>query len=712
MVNLFSTSGYIILVVILNFPLNSVAEKQNEIQTATDTTLNDTGLVHRLDEVVVSAFDRSQLLIEVPASISYVNIEIFEREKPAYNLIPVLNYVPGIFAHSGAINTSRITIRGIGARVPYATGKIRAYLNNIPLTNTSGISFIEDIDPSIIESMKVIKGPATSVYGAGLGGTISLRARQPFARDSRISNNSQFGSFGLFRNSFNIDLAGENSAGSLVYSHTQSEGYRENNEFRRDALTSVSQFRLSDNSNLTTLLSFSDLKSHIPSSIDSHSFENNPRSADKGWLNTKGYEASNRFMGGLSAATDFSESISAELSLFSIWHDEKEMRPFDVFYEKRFTMGTRLKTSYLTYFENAELKLTAGGEAFSEAYSYSNYENIDGTGIQGDRFSNNKEDVFTYNIFLQTDAGINRWNLSAGLNLNYTHIDYIDLIRDGMDDRSGQYDYGFILSPRISLGYRFYERNAVYLTFSHGFSPPSLSETLTPEGYINPDIRPEKSWNLESGIRGKILDKRLFYDLTVYSMQVEDLLVAERVGPDAWVGKNAGESLHQGIETELHWMILYNRTTGSFGLKDLSLRANYTFNHFRFTDFRDLDDDYSGNKIPGVPNHILFATLYKKLSVGIYTQLSYRFVGSMPMNDENTKYSDSYQLVDLRIGYETRIGDNLGMDVYFSAKNLFNEHYASMILVNAPSFGDAPPRYYYPGLPLNFEAGIRIGYSL
>jgi iron complex outermembrane recepter protein len=665
-------------------------------------------LVFQLDEVVVSAFNRSQALVEIPGSLTYLGSLLMEREKSTYNFLPVLNYVPGIFAHSGATNTSRVTIRGIGARVPYATGKIRAYFNNIPLTNTSGVTFIEDIDPAVIESMEVIKGPATSVYGAGLGGTINITARRPAVRQSGLSNTSQVGSFGMFRNSFVADWVQDHFATSLVYSHTQSEGYRENNEFRRDAITSVTQFDWREDTRFTALVAFSDLKSHIPSSIDSVLFTDNPQSAAANWLRTRGYEDARRLLGGITASHNFNPDLTTDLSIFTIWHDEKEMRPFDVFYEERFTLGSRLKTRKKWDLNPLQLELTWGGELFLENYLYSNFENIDGEGTQGSRFSDNKEQVSTWNVFLQSDATYNRWNFSGGLNVNFTHRDYSDLFRSGPEDRSGTYDYGFIVSPRLSAGYVYHKRNSVFVTLSHGFSPPSLAETLTPEGFVNPDIRPEKSWNLEMGFRGNMLENRFFYDINIYRMQVQDLLVAERVGEDAWVGRNAGESLHQGLEAELHWVILQNFFASGSSAREFSIRANYSYNHFYFTDFVDFDDDFSGNQIPGVPDHVFYAGLYSELGMGAYAMAGFRHVGSMAMNDANSRYTTSYQIVDLTLGYKNEFDFLRNLDVFLRINNLFNTHYTSMILVNAPSFGTAQPRYYYPGLPRNFTLGLRM----
>ncbi len=664
-------------------------------------------LLRELDEVVVTAFNRRQEIIQIPGALSSVGALELERERPVVNILPVFQYTSGVYAQQGATNTSRVNIRGTGARVPYATGKIRAYFNNIPLTNASGFTFIEDIDPSVVESMEVIKGPAPSVYGAGLGGTIVLNARQPRARQTGINNTSTVGEWGLFRNSTTLDLVQQNRAMSLVYSHTQSDGYRQNNELRRDAITSVLQFSLPRDMDLTALVSFSNLKSHIPSSIDSITFADSPRSAAANWFRTRGYEDARRALAGVNVSSDREQRIAAELSIFGLWHDEKEMRPFDVFYEERYTAGSRFRAIYQPAFDG--LELSAGGELFLDRYFHSNHENIDGEGEQGVPFSDNREDVSSYNLFTQADGNFGPWNLSAGVNLNFAQRDYQDRFNTGQQNLSGVYDYGWILSPRIAAGYLYAPRHAVYLSLSHGFAPPSLDETLTPEGTVNPDIRPEKSWNLELGLRGKLFQERLFYDLSLYRMVVEDLLVAERVAEDEWIGRNAGQSLHLGLEAEMQWLIIGQHDLAGPWLEELSLRSTYTFSHFTFTDFTDRGNDYSGNTIPGVPDHMFFTRLFARSPQGFYLMPAQRMVGSMTMNDANTRFSESYHVTDLTAGYQSVIADRVRMDIYLRVNNLFDATYSSMILVNAPSFGNNPPRYYYPGLPRHFVVGLRWG---
>ncbi len=667
---------------------------------------------YELQEVVVEAFNRSRRLVDVPGSLTLIQAEQIERERPV-TIVPVINQAPGVFAHSGALNTSRITIRGIGARIPYATGKVRAYLNNIPLTNGSGVSIIEDIDPSLMERVEIIKGPATSVYGAGLGGTVIITARKPLMQPASLSNNFQAGSWDLFRNTISLDTGRENLGLSLHYNHTQSNGYRQNNQYRRDGLTLVSQANPGRKTNLTFLLAYTDLMAHIPSSIDSLTYATQPRSAARNWLQTRGYEDYEKLLGGLSANYNFNSSFTGNLSLFSTLNDEMEMRPFDVLYEDRKSAGARMKLTWSGPVQGGALQVLGGAELFTENFRYTSYENIGGEGEQGGMISDNKENISYYNLFTQVDLDIDRLKFSAGVNFNSSGTNYKDLFHSEGINPSGRYSYGNIISPRMSVNYRYFQNNSVFMTVSHGFSPPSLAETLTPEGYINPDILPETSWNFEGGMRGNLFNNLLFYDLNLYRMRVTNLLVAERVGEDAWVGRNAGESVHRGIEAEFQIILLRNRPGNSSGWwnpSEISIQPNFMVNNFVFTDFIDNEIDYTGNKLPGIPDFAGNAGIFLKVQGGLYSLIRFRHVGIMPMNDANSLHTEPYNLTNITLGYENSLFRRFYADIFVSVRNAFSEQYASMILVNAPSFQNRPPRYYYPGAPVNFTTGIKIKY--
>ncbi len=668
-----------------------------------------------LPEVMVTAFNTSRRLLDTPGSVSMIGSGVIERESPV-TLLPLLNQASGVFAHSGTLNTSRITIRGVGARVPYATGKIRAYFNNIPLTNGSGISIVEHLDPGMIERIELTKGPSSSAYGAGLGGTINMTARKPSLRQHGLSGSFEAGSFGLIRNGLTLDTGRQDLGVSVAYNRVRNDGFRDNNTYRRDVLTSVVQWQPGRSTEMTGLVAYSDMKGGIPSSIDSVLFHTNPRAAAANWKKTNGYEEVRLLLAGVSGTHSLNERLSIDFSLFSTSHNEKEMRPFDVLFEDRISGGTRLKANYFLTLGTTALHLMGGGEVFLEAFSYKNYENLRGEGEQGALISNNRDDIHYVNMFVQSDIQMSQLTLSLGVNLNSSKTSYHDLFQADQIDRSATYRPGLILSPRLGANVRYLPHHAVFLSVSHGFSPVSLSETLTPEGFVNLDIMPETSWSFEAGTRGNLWDNRVFYDLSFFQMHVTNLLVAERVGPDAWVGRNAGASRHRGVEAEMHIYLFRNdrsdaRLSAWWHPAEISVRPAFTFSHFIFTDFTDYGNDFSGNKIPGIPAYVTSSSVFAELAGGLYANAQHRFIGEMAMNDLNNRYSEMAQLFDLMLGYKTNI-ERWRFDAYVAVNNLFDTHYASMILVNAPSFGGASPRYYYPGMPRYFRTGLRVSYGL
>lgn len=673
----------------------------------------DTNLIHaiQLQELVVSAFNREQRLSQIPGSISLLTSVQLEQQS-SLNLVQTLNLSSGVFAHNGTFNTSRISIRGIGARTPYATGKIRAYFENIPLTNGSGISSVEYIDPAITNQIEIIKSPASSAYGAGLGGTILLRSKEAENFVPVLSHHLQVGAFGWINNTTAFETKRKKFFTRMVYNNGSYDGYRENNSHRRQSLSTVGGVVLSDRTNLRMVLMLNRMKAYIPSSIDSNSYYNKPTSAATNWLKTNGFEDGRRGIAGLSVHHIFRSSILFDASLFSIFSDESEVRPFDLFDESRRLFGYRLKTSRKFAAEKLVFVLTSGTEMFLEGVIFRNFQNKDGFGAKGNPISENEEFIRSVDFFVQGDVDLKRANLSLGLNAHTSDNKYTNFSYILAKKTNGRYSNGWVLSPRLSANYLLWSNNHLFASISHGFSPPSLSETLHSDGTINIDIKPEKSFTYEVGLRGRIFKDIGWYDFSFFIMDVTDLLVTERVGEDAWVGRNAGRSLHRGAEVEAQFFFikenLFLHASPAF-LSALDLKLSWTVNDFRFKEFMDQNQDLKGNLLPGIPNQAFSLVLHVQNRHSLYSNLTFRAVGKMPMNDLNTKFTEPYQLLDIMVGIKKSFNKVL-LNAYINVNNVFNEKYAAMILVNAPAFGTQSPRYYYPGLPVYLTAGIKINW--
>ena len=192
--------------------------------------------------------------------------------------------------HSGALNTNRITIRGIGARNPYGTSKIRCFYEDIPITNGDGESNIDVFELSSISNIEIIKGPNSSVYGSGLGGAIRLNPKKGLLNEKKVETSLLIGSFGLIKEVVNANIGYNKNSLNISFSNTERKGYRDNNEYNRKSIIINSTHFLNEKNVFTFLGNFLSLKAFIPSSLNEENYLNNPSSADYNWEQSKGHE--------------------------------------------------------------------------------------------------------------------------------------------------------------------------------------------------------------------------------------------------------------------------------------------------------------------------------------------------------------------------------------------------------------------------------------
>ena len=654
----------------------------------------------------ITIIDYAPIRLNMPVPFLKLDTRNLQRDNDV-SIEPALNRASGVYMHSGALNTNRITIRGIGNRSPFSTTKIRAYLDDIPLTTGDGETTLEDIDMSLLQRVDVWKGPTASIYGAGLGGMIHLKTNANYSQSS-LETKLTMGSYGLFRNSSTVDFSNKKQTLNLKanYNKTNSDGYRDNNEYDREGFTLLGKVK-KDQNETSLLFNHTQLKAFIPSSLNREDYENDPSKAAFTWGKVKGFEDGKKTMIGIfnkAKLAKFDElTLENKSSVFARFRNAYESRPFNILEEESSVLG--LRTSFELYSNNQSPlfpMLSLGFEGFREKYDWQTYVTNDGA--QGDALSDNNEKRNYYNIFVQYYKSLgDNFYLLAGANFNSTNYNYNDLFADSTD-LSGNYSFDPVLSPQLGLNYQINYKIAFFATVSHGFSPPSFSETLTPDGAINPEIQPEKGWNFELGSRGKI-NHKFAYEITAYTMHIRDLLVADRIGPDQFVGVNAGKTRHNGLELYLGYPLEWRRGTINFF-------STYTYSDYTFIDFKDEEEDHSGNDLTGTPPHNFNIGLEAKTDLGFYGNVNYKYVDAFPMRDDNSIYSDAYQVVNLKIGFEKEILKNLNLDLSCGIQNLLDEKYASMILINAGSFGGNAPRYYYPGLPRNYYGAVRLKYLL
>lgn len=667
----------------------------------------DSVQTEKLEEVIISSFHINDSLQNAPASIGILSKKELMQNNTT-DIMAVINTIPGVFMQSSNFTTTRISIRGIGARTPYGTNKIRAFYGSIPLTSGNSETVIDDIDLENLNQIEVIKGPLSSIYGAGLGGAILISPQLSKNNGQIAGISSVFGSYGLLKNSLNYSLDKKKSSLNLSYHNLKSDSWRENSSYKREGITLGGELFRKQNSKLTYFSNYTYLKAFIPSSISKEVYDTNPELGAPTWVASKGFKEYKSTLAGLAYDFKISDNLSNSTSLFINYKDSNEPRPFDIL--RQYTFATGARTQFSGNFEIGKLKnqFILGMEYFTDNYNGNTFENLykqnNGQGsLQGNQLTETDQKRHFYNIFSQIRSLLSeKFELQFGLNYNETHFELTNLLPQKTS--SEKYSYDGIFSPQLSLLFKPNQQQTLYFSASRGFSLPATEETLTSNGNINPDIKPENGYNFELGGKFYFFNKKLYTEIVVYRMEIKDLLVAKRIGDDQYEGVNAGKTFHEGIEITLkhNWQINQFFNLDSY--------VGTSIGKYEFEEFVDNGNDYSGNKLTGVPANKVNAGLILDTRFGIYFNADYQFVDEIPMNDANSAFSDSYDIVNLKTGYRFEILHNLNANLAFGINNLTNEKYASLILPNAVAVGTSSPRYYYPGLPINYYGTVSLNY--
>ena len=645
-------------------------------------------LIHKgfiLDDIIINSNFYPKRFKDNSSSTSIIDDIEFRKNEGEF-LINTLNQTSGLYTHSAGYNTNRITIRGMGSRSQYSTNKIKSYLNNIPLSNGIGETTIEDFGIDILDQIEINKGPNSSIYGSGLGGNIILKTSKSF--DKTVKIKSIFKSFNTYQNSISVSRKINRLNLLFNFEKIKSDGYRDNNSYNNNRFFTSINYEINDYFSLEFINFFNTADAFIPSSLSLENFQNNPSSAAFTWGNVQGGEDYNRSLSGITFNLKRNKYKSITTFFYKTF-DNDEKRPFNYLIEDSDSFGFR----HIGQLSITPFDLSYGFEYSNENYLFSTWDEYR---TANERIiSQQTQDRKNYNFFMQIDKTFKNSFLTFGIGSNKINYDWIDNI----NSNSLSYSTKTIISPRISYNINL-NNNSIFANISHGFSSPNIDETLDENGIVNPNIKPETGWNYELGLIGSSRNNILSYNVGIYYVDIKNLLVAQRTGFDTFTGVNAGKTSHPGLEATINFSL---HRSEKFSVISSN---NFSKYWYVFKDFNNRGNDYSKNKLTGVPTH----TTNSKIKIDFknyIAQVSFQNVGKLPMNDSNELFTDAYSLFNFKLSKLFSI-NKLDIDISTGVNNLFDKSYASGIVINAIGFGGRDPRYYYPGLPRNYYISLSL----
>ncbi len=654
-----------------------------------------------LPEVAVQAFQSHLQWKAVPAAIAILGRADLARYGNA-SLVPVMNTVPGIRVEERSPASYRLSIRGSLLRSPFGVRNVKVYWNEIPLTDGGGNTYLNLVDLNQLSGVEIIKGPAASVYGAGTGGAVLFRSEMGYTDQPghHFTTGITGGSYGFFQQQAAWEYSSRRFTSSLQQSHLQSDGYRQQSASRRDMIKWQGSWR--DNTQeLKWLLWYTDLFYQTPGGISLAQMQQNPKLARQpagalpGAVQQQTAIYNKTILGAVQQEIKLSKQLVWK-NFLSLNHTSFA-NPFITNYEKRgeANAGAGTQLVYSLQKNTKKLQWINGVEWLHNHSLINNFGNRAG---KADTVQF-RDDIYAIQWFAFSQAQLSlgeKWVITAGLSLNNQSYRY-KRITDPNTDFVTKNTSG-VLTPRLALTYRLTRDLSLYLLAAKGFSPPALAEVRPSDGNYYGNLEAEYGWNIEAGIKGETADSRLRFDLAAYFFTLQNAIVRRTHTTGAEYFVNAGSTRQNGLEALLKYKLV---KAGSRFISNWQIWSSYSYQPYRFIDYRQGSTDFSGNALTGVPRQIWVSGMDLEMQKGWYLNASINVTGALPLTDANDVYADGYQLAQIKLGYRMK-GAAKQWDFFVGMDNLLNQRYSLGNDINALG-----RRYYNPAPGRNAFAGIR-----
>ncbi|WP_083330824.1 TonB-dependent receptor family protein [Halofilum ochraceum] len=652
-----------------------------------------------MEPIVITAPRMERNLLDVPAAVDAVDRDEIRNGRRGLTLDESLQQIPGLYFQNqyNFAQGLRISTRGFGARAPFGIRGIRLRVDGFPETLPDGQSQTDAIDLESADRIEVIRGPAAVAYGNAAGGVIDITTAD--GRDMAYSPavSAQGGSHGYRKGGVR---AGGND-GPWAYhinaSALRFDGFREQSRVERDRVNAKVTRSFDEERELQTVLTLMD----------------NPVSEDPGGL-TAAELADDRSAATANArALDAGQTASQQrlglrwrdggaaggvltLRGFYTRRDFEQQLPFPgnslLGYDRDFFgLGTEYARSGA--FAGMPVQYTIGGEIDRQIDDRFRFA-VDGDGAIQSRTARERQQATAGGLFAQADLGVTEaLDLSAGLRFDRVRFEIDDeLVSDGDDSGSRRFDE---TSGSLGALYALSTNHRLYANVSTAFETPTFTEFADPDGTggFNPAIESQQALNREIGARGRF-GSRLRYQLALFRVDVDDEIVSfERNGRDFY--ENAAETRRDGIELGLDWI----------ASRRLSIAAAWTWSDYRFEEFVDRDgNDFTGNRLPGLPEHKLFLEADWRAADGRYARASIRYIDSVYADNANRVRVDDYTTLDLRAG-RTWSASGRRVEAWFGIDNVTDTEHVANVRVNATGGS-----YFEPAPGRTFVAGLEVGF--
>ena len=698
----------------------------------------DIGSISVNSSTIDDKYDSKSLEV---SSTSLITAEEVEK-KHSENIANVLNSLPGLTVRINEGDSNKIHIRGIASEM-YMGEKpgVAIVIDGVPVQERSGSV---NIDSDNIESIKVIKGGASYLYGNdALAGAIIITTKRP--------KNKNGGKVSYERASFDYEktlargyASSEDIALELQGSYKKSDGYWENSDYWAKSFNAKLQYYINDSSDITLGIdkstrfeNDSGSITHIDAGVDN--IATNPTSkGEVGYSTNYNIDLDKYF---LTYSKDFDNNSNLMTQIYSYadtttnrsgaWNNPlisstlRNDHKYDAYAN---TKQKGLKSEYRIDGNSLAsligLDIARNQEDKNSVYR-DDYADSKGK-VHGTVQSDTKSEEEINALYAELKYKVNE-KLLTSINLRHDQINYD--YTNNEDTKTWDKTFNE-RSYKLGASYKI-EKNSVFFTnASTGFRVPSLSQMYagdmngTRSGTYsnNTNIKTEKTLNLEAGLRSK--NKEYSYEVSIYNLDRNDV-----------IGRSSGNyASTKGVDLQYDNMADIQNRGLEFSFKtgnknDIFYSFNYTYLDSKYKNYENYhliltntttNKDYvegiydlSNNVVPRTSKHTANLELNYKAFPKLLLSSDIRYRSSQYADEMNQFKVKAYTLVDLRSSYKTKLS-TYEVEFFAKVENIFDKQYYMMPRITGDrnengeyDIGDMgltvnPGRVYLAGLSAKF----------
>ncbi|AXX86203.1 TonB-dependent siderophore receptor [Malaciobacter marinus] len=662
---------------------------------ASSTLLATTTKNIKLDEITVSANKMDETIKQIPQSISIIDNFTIE-EKEIKSIPEIIEYIPNL--SSTFMYSDRVNFRGINTSIFTNNNPVVIYIDGIP--HSSVYAF----DASIlnIERVEVLRGPQGALYGKdSIGGVINIVTKKP-TNETEGFVSLEYGSNNFRQANFNISgaiikdklffglngLLGKDDGWQTNHNENQNKDI-DKSKFHK--LNTTFYYKPTDK--LSMNLSLFDDKNYrygfeggaIPQNetindYKREDFKNVNYESDT-YMKTKSKAQSLKLEYNFNENVNLS-SITAnkKVDIDGTWDVDlgnnpnyDQMSMFQDATSKNFSQEFRItgENNYLRYvfglyFEKDEFNFHNYGQEYPSYLAGNPF----GTGVDVKFNAKSKATSKTYASFGQVVIPfLEDYELTLGgryqkvkkkMNLdNYMHPTNTNATP--YFEFNEEHTWNTFL-PKIALSKRLNNELSTYITVSKGYLPGGYNNFASNGSEKENRFDAQTSINYELGLRGSLLEDKLYLSSSIFYMDIEDIHVYSTDPVTSMMyTSNAGEATSKGLELELKYNINDN----------WSIDTAIGIIQAKYSNYKDSNgNDNKNKKIERTPSHSINLGLSYYAGNGLYGRFDIKNQGDMYFNAQNSLKQDSYTVANAKIGYLFK-----DFDIYAYVKNITDESY-------------------------------------